>query len=230
MAVRLKNRWESPIGGYQFVDAPISAEPIIDWGFESLVAQVYQRRQSNPRFKLTTDLEAIRREVDLQNALRMQAVTGGERWIVGDNGLAPPVGGSPNFPTPRSPRRGVVAAAKNVSAGVGVLIDWLGQGAEPVDQALAEKRAAICAGCPKNQPKDFFSYFTELVAKVIHKQIAMRHELELKTAVDEQLQVCDACGCTLKLKVFVPLEHIVSHMSDKVKGELDGRCWINHEK
>jgi hypothetical protein len=69
----------------------------------------------------------------------------------------------------------------------------------------AERRAAICAWCPLNVPVKGClgcSGVSVLVRSIRGKQ----H----KTSVDEQLNVCDACGCELKVKVLVPTEALDS--------------------
>lgn len=221
MSVRLKTRWQSPINGFQFVDAPISAEPITDWGFDNMVAMVIARRQANPRFNLTTDVAAVQGEVDLQNAMRMASIKGGETFIINDGGGGNQMG----FSAPRSARRSV-AGVKAVAAGVGTLIDWLGEGAVPEPQHVAESRALICATCPQNQPGNWASIFTEPVANTIRKTIELKQSMKLKTAVDDKLGVCVACSCPLPLKIFSPMKHILAHMPDEVKAKLDVRCWI----
>jgi hypothetical protein len=227
MGVRLKNEHQSPIGGWQFVDAPISSEPITEWSVGELVEAVKARRKQNPRFGLSLDPAAIKRDVMQQNALRMTSIRGGEHYLVdAPNEAGPPMGGGGPFSPPRSHRRGAVAAVRNTSAGIAVLLDWLGEGAEPVDLPVAEERAKICAGCPKNQPADWLAVFTDPVAAVIRKQLSIKNDMELKTSVDDQLNVCRECGCSLKLKCWVPIEHILKHTSEDVKGKLDPRCWI----
>lgn len=231
MAVRLKNRWQSPIAGFQFVDAAISAEPLVDWGFDALVALIIQRRQANPRFGLTLNVAAVQAEVDLQNALRMQSIRGGENFIVQEDGLPAPPGGSGSFTDPHNPRRSVVGdKVKAIAAGASLLLDWLGAGGETVPQTLAESRAQVCASCPQNQPGDWTRLFTEPAANKIKQQLSLRAEMELKTTVDDQLRVCKACLCPLPLKVLTPLKHILEHTSDAVKTKLDPQCWVLSEK
>lgn len=231
MAVRLKNRYQSAIGGFQFVDAAISPDPITDWGFNTIVDQIIARRQANPRFNLTKDRAAVEAEVDLQNALRMRSINGGEAFIVDDGG-----GGQQSFSAPRSARRSAVAASRAVATGTAILVDWLGEGAVPESQSVAEVRASICAGssdatkCPQNQPGDWLAIFTEPVAATIRKTIELKNSMKLSTSYDSKLGVCAACKCPLLLKSFTPMKHILEHTSDEVKAKLDPRCWILLEK
>jgi hypothetical protein len=121
------------------------------------------------------------------------------------------------------------AGARRVLAGVHVLLDWLGDGGRPVAPELAEQRAQICATCPKNDGGDWKSVFTAPVAEMIRLQLAIRHDLELKTSVDDKLTVCSGCDCPLALKVFSPLEHNRRHLTEETKARLDPRCWVLNE-
>jgi hypothetical protein len=222
--VRLKSRTQCPVNGFQFVDAKIAPQPLKTWDFEGLVQQVRARRLSNPRFELSTDLAVIRQEVDEQNALRMLSVSGADSYIISDAG-----GPAPNRLAPRSLRHGAEVAGggvKRAVSGMGVLKDWLGEGGVPVDGEKATARALICATCPKNAKGDWTTFFTQPVAALIRQQLSIRGDLELETRHDDALNVCEACGCPLKLKVHVPINHIAAHTGDEVKGALDPRCWI----
>lgn len=122
-----------------------------------------------------------------------------------------------------------VGSIKRVAAGIGVFLDWVGDGATPVAVEVAERRAKVCSGCIKNDGGDFKAYFTEPIAAKIKKQLEIKNDLQLKTSLDEKLTVCSACDCPLKLKVWVPLEHILEHTSKEVKTRLWSNCWILRE-
>jgi hypothetical protein len=145
-------------------------------------------------------------------------------------------GGSPQvaIPFPVAPPQrnqsgggGAADHARNTIAGAGVIADWLGAGLRPVDKPLAEKRAAVCAVCPQNQPAEgFFQKLDALAAKEIKRLIEVKNELELVTSQDAKLGACAACDCALGLKTWANLNHILAHTSDKVKAKLDPKCWI----
>lgn len=224
--VRMKSRTQWPVGGWWFVDAPISDKPLGDgsWDHERLSQEVLARRKANPRFNLSTDINVIRDEVDIQNALRMLSIQGAESYIITDGGP------SPNRAASRSLNwRDAVGGVKRVAAGAGALKDWLGEGSVPVPKTQATDRAAVCAVCPQNQPGDLTSWFTQPVAARIKAQVAMKQDLDLRTPYDEKLHICVACACPLELKVNVPLKHIADHLSDEVKRRLDKSCWILKE-
>lgn len=223
--LRLRSRQQCAINGFQFIDAPISHEPIVEWDFNSCVAKVISRRQNNPRFALTTDVVAVGNEVDFQNALRMQSIRNAESYIIDTGG-----GGQPNFPTARNVRPSVAGRFKSVGAGVKVLLDWIGEGAEAVQLPQSERRASICAACPMNQPGGLESWFTEPASALIRKQLSIKNDLNLSTSHDDQLNVCSACLCPLRLKVHVPIRHVLSHLPAPARQKLVPQCWILAEE
>lgn len=228
LMVKLKSRYQCPVGGFQFIDAPISDQALQTWDFESLVRQVEDRRRQNPRFGLPVDTNAIRNEVDQQNALRMLSIQNAESYITADPGGAPP-----NFPSARPQKwagvAGVASRAGALAAGAAILRDWLGDGGTPVAKELANGRAGVCATCPQNEPGDWMALFTAPAQEFIRGQLNVRKDLNCTTPFDDQLRVCKACFCPLKLKVHVPLEHIKRHLSDGARAKLDARCWITDE-
>ncbi len=79
------------------------------------------------------------------------------------------------------------------------LLDWLGDGAKPVLSEEAERRAKICASCPLNVPKSI------LIPLAID---TIRLKLKLRVPDEWRLRTCGACSCDLRLKVWVPYEHV----------------------
>lgn len=224
MSVRLRNRRNSPINGFQFRE-PKTGALLTSWGFDDLVGQVRQHRSQNPRFNLTTDKNAVETEVDEQNAMRMLAIRGAEAFITMDEVYVPKT----IAPRRRSVFASVAGGVNKLAAGMSVLHDWLGEGGQAVPREQSARRAAVCANCPKNEPGDWTRFFTEEASETIRRQLAIKNDMALTTPDDEKLQVCGACLCPLKLKVHTPLMHIIKHMSAKVKGELHGECWILKE-
>lgn len=229
MGVRLKNEWQSPIGGWQHTDAAINSEPLTVWSIQELVQAVVARRRLNPRFGLSLDAGVVKEDVLRQNADRMTRIRGGEHYLIQDDNVPGPPPGQAGFSPPHTGRRSAAARVRSVAAGIGILIDWLGDGGESVDLPVADARAKVCVGCPLNQPKDFLAFFTDPVAQKIRQQISIKNEMELKTQYDDKLNVCTGCGCSLDLKVWTPIQHIARHTSDEVKAKLDARCWVLKE-
>lgn len=221
----------TPIGGFLFVDAPISAEPMQDYDVNVLVQNVANRRSQNPRFNLTTNPDAVKQEILSQNTARMNGLlkTPAERsaYLIDDG---QPVS-APSFPQPQPPARVVVAPAVVVraAAGVKILLDWLGEGARPVDTVLAQQRAKVCVSCPQNQQGDFFQRIEAGVAASIRKTVEIKNSMKLRTTVDHQLHTCQACDCHTPLKVWVPIKHILDHDREEIRAKLAPACWILEE-
>ena len=226
----LKSRTEHPPYSFRYLQPETGQTKEFEGSFNFVVEQVIKLRQANPflteRHGWRTDWEGVAEDVDAYNTAR--CIAGGWlAFVVLDDGAAPP----PAQKKTMGKSAGAVAlgSVKRVAAGVAVLVEWLGSGAKAVDQALADSRAAICADCPRNDGGDFTSYFTEPIANKIRTQLEIRGDLQLRTPSDERLTVCSACSCPLKLKVWVPIDHVLSHTVDEVKNQLDTRCWILHE-
>lgn len=120
----------------------------------------------------------------------------------------------------------VGGATKHIAAGIGVFLDWIGEGGVPVAVEVAERRANICVTCPKNDGGDWKKYFTEPIAAKIKKQLEIKNDLTLKTSVDDKLTVCSSCDCPLLLKPWTPIEHILAHTSEETMAQYDRRCWV----
>lgn len=74
-------------------------------------------------------------------------------------------------------------------------------GGVPVPQEEAERRATICASCPKNKPlTGVCASCGKFAAWLLG--IAVKWE----TTRDNDLFACGVCGCHLRLSVHVPLE------------------------
>lgn len=98
-------------------------------------------------------------------------------------------------------------------------------GMKLVPQAEADRRAAICKGCPNNvhvtMPcasgcPEFAGYISGLIGMN-------------KTADDDKLQSCSSCRCILKIKTWVPLDTIRAGDTAEVTARYDKRCWILKE-
>lgn len=95
-------------------------------------------------------------------------------------------------------------------------------GGQKVPQEEAERRAAICATCPKNTHADWCSgcFLTSLTASAV-KMVS-----GWTTSQDAKLQSCSVCGCRLSLKTHLSLESMRYR-------ELDGlwpdHCWAKPE-
>jgi hypothetical protein len=88
-----------------------------------------------------------------------------------------------------------------------------------VPQEEAERRAAICAVCPKNVTvlgctacRNIVGWVSEVVG---HKH----------TTYDGKLDGCEVCGCLLKVAVHVDLGIQVQGISEEMNQEFPDWCW-----
>lgn len=225
----LKNRRASIPNGFHYVQKETQWDnskvaPQTMWDFFGLCQAIQQHRKSNPQFKLNTSMAAIESEVDAVNSARIATIPGTESYLMEVGGAAPSFQSAPT-----QSLQALAVAAKQVSAGAKTILDFETSGEPPVPNELATKRAEVCATCPQNETGDLSRFFTVPAAALIKSQLERAHEMKLTTEFDSRLNICGACLCPLKLKVYFPLSFILKHMTDEVKAKLDPRCWITHE-
>lgn len=210
------NRHEFPNGGWSF------RQPQTNWtnpmgmvGFDASVKAIIQHRKSNKaitiKHQLSTDYNTVADELEKYTRLRL--------------GIPLP---QPSFFQPSSsrlPSRVIAAAAdiKRAAQGTSVVLDWLTSGGPPVEQSLADKRAAICVECPRNVKG---AWYTVAPAELIKSTLESRKDLKLITPNDAALKSCDVCKCLMRLKVWVPLDYIVRNTKPEIMGEFPPNCWI----
>lgn len=229
MSLRLKSRMQSPPNGFLYeqketgwknsVNAPQTV-----WNFKGLVEAIKAHRQQNPRFNLSTNVGDITDEVDRVNAARVNAIPGGNTYVVDDGG-----GANPQSPLTQRLRSVVAGAANTISQlaqGGGILVGWVRAGGIPVEHDLAEKRASICVACPNNSKSPLTDWFTVPLSQKIAKELEERKDLNLTTSQDANLHTCSACLCPLPLKLHLPLDHILKDMKPEMKAKLHESCWI----
>lgn len=90
-----------------------------------------------------------------------------------------------------------------------------------VDQAEAERRAAICEACPQNQPSKWMWCFGCSVRTAAAKLASMT--LGVSTSHDANLKQCGVCHCNLKLKVFCGKEVMSEPQFAKLWPD---HCWM----
>jgi hypothetical protein len=224
----LKSRTEHPPHSFQFLQPETGQTAPFVGSFNFVVEQTIRLRQANPflceRHGWSLNIKDVENEVDAYNTAR--CIAGGWLTFVVMDDAPMSAYTAPVQKKTTGLFQSAVDKGKRITAGVAVLVDWLGSGAKPVDHVLADKRASVCATCPKNDGGDFTKYFTQPIADKIRTQMEIRGDLQLRTPHDEKLTVCSACDCPLKLKVWVPLDHILAYTSEETKTRLDPRCWI----
>lgn len=231
----LKNREHPfPPGGYIFF------QPQTGWfspgglTFYQVVDEIIKMRQKNPRFadQWSLDRTEVANELDLFTCLRIK---NDPNYCDGSNEKknSPPPRPLPQaFNNSPPPRNAVVAAgerAENFKSGVGAVLDWLGEGMEPVPSALAHQRAKVCAACPENGRPDFIQRIEGWAASGVRELINLKNDLELSTTYDDKLHHCQVCDCAIKLKVFAPMKHILDNTTERVMALFPEHCWIKKE-
>jgi hypothetical protein len=80
-----------------------------------------------------------------------------------------------------------------------------------------------------NRADEGIEKLTGSVAEAIRRQVQVKNALDMRTPWDGQIHTCDACGCNLRLKVWVPIVTLRSRMTDDDAYHLDPDCWIIDE-
>lgn len=96
-------------------------------------------------------------------------------------------------------RKRTVVGWREVEAFLNVATAWLKAGSELVTQEEAERRAAICVGCPLNVGMGGCAP-CRVAIRELRTRVLDRH-----TTQDEKLQSCGVCGCDNRAQVHVPL-------------------------
>jgi hypothetical protein len=221
------NTSQIPPGGWQWHEAATGwwAPHPIGHTFDQQVQNIIKHRSANPaitaKHKLPTDPTTVGRQlIQFQQA----------------RGALPPDSPPKLTPPPLSlPRMsgavvGAVAVVKKLAAGAATLLEWEESGMPHVEPEVAENRASVCARCPKNQQgKSLTEYFTVPVSDLFNKRFRKMDELNLRTTYDDQLNVCQACLCPMRTKVWFPTDMVVKRLKPEQKSQLNQanpRCWI----
>ena len=222
---RLKSRQRQIPGGFKFYQ-PETGWSSAPWAsFSSICMSLELHRRGNlylaQKHGWVMDPEGIEQEVEQFN-VKLCRDHGWADYITEGGGDVPP---APKLMSPRT----LLQSGGAVAGGIKTLADWEISGGNLVPRELAESRAATCASCPQNSPKDLTSWFTVPAASFIKAQLERRNHLKIQTAADPALGVCEACACPLKLKVHCPMAIIRKHQSAETRAALDPRCWILSE-
>lgn len=124
---------------------------------------------------------------------------------------------------------------RNDASGAALLKDWLGAGGVPIEQVQAELRADVCyrgnngAPCPLNKEPNWWQRFANTIALTIRRQLELKRRLGLRVQKEHHIHMCAACGCCLKLKVWVPIQHIGNHTSVETFNKFPPYCWQKTE-
>ena len=110
---------------------------------------------------------------------------------------------------------------KDVLAGTKTLLSWQLQGRPRVSKQEAEGRAAVCVRCQYNvQPGGCPSCNSPL------HQVVNAFVGGSKTNQDDNLRACKICGCSLKAKVWFPVDLIRENMPEGQQDLFPQWCWL----
>jgi hypothetical protein len=129
---------------------------------------------------------------------------------------------------------GLFAQVKHAPEAINIAGEWLGEGANPVAQTMAQARSDVCTGrltgnpCPKNELSGWS--FSMPIANRIHEWLERKNKMNLRVQGEDQLGTCAGCTCNLPLKVWVPFHNIHKHTPDATFQKLDPRCWMLKER
>ncbi len=122
----------------------------------------------------------------------------------------------------------IISEFRQTANGAAIIDDWIGSGGMPVPLPHAEARAFICKSCPLNVSRNWWhTFFTNPIARAIRKTVEIKNQIGLSVSCEDELGMCKGCGCAIKLKVHVPIEHMKAHHKPEYK--YDPRCWVTKE-
>lgn len=109
----------------------------------------------------------------------------------------------------------------DVLAGTRTIGTWLVGGCPRVEPQEASRRAFICARCQYNvQPSGCPSCNSPLHS-VVNTIVG-----GAKTPEDANLRACKICGCSLKAKVWFPIDILRKYMSEGQQSLFPQWCWL----
>lgn len=215
--------------GWQFGLPEIKWKSTPGASLESHANAAEQVAKANPyhaqKYKWPTTHEGWLDKIDQENAARIQAMGPAFAHFITTGGGGP-------IPESRSP----LQFAGRAVAGANVMLDMWGKEGPIRDREQANNRAATCVKrsdgkpCPKHDKGDWTRFFTKPAQAIIIKSLGIVKDLDLHTDHDAELQICVACGCPMKGKVWARLEHILKHIPAEDKAALDSGCWILSEE
>lgn len=200
--------------------------------FRGVVEWEFKFRKGNPdlckKNGWTLDRGEIEQYVETQNVQRLLAI-GQTSFLVMDGDASVPKDlGQRELPAALAVAAGHLG---KLNAGRSLIVQWLGDGLNPVEVELANKRASVCVDCPMNQTGNLWQRLTSMAAKQLKGLIELKQRMKLKTDHDSKLQTCVACDCLLELKVHAPIENIRDNLPPEVRAELAKapNCWVINE-
>jgi len=233
----LNNGWGP--GGWSFFSPETNwtAPNPMGTTFAQQVENIRKHRAANPRFDFSTDPVKIAQELEEYTLARWRksySEHGMQKFLENPDADLKKKHNSEWLSTSKQPPSLLAKVA--VRAGMAdpsVIEDWFGAGGKAVGLPLATHRAMVCKACTKgNRKGEWRDALTIAGAKMLRAYFSAKNDMQLSTAVDKDLGLCRACGCVLELKVWTPIQHVLSNITDEQKAklkELNNDCWITNE-
>lgn len=233
--LRLKDRQKQIPNGFKFYLPEIKYRAPGNFPSFTVVCDGVQRAiEANPfiaqKNKWPTERKAIEDWVESYNAT-LCAQMGWDNYIAAEESSTVPKSTPLHQQETIQNLVSAAASAKALVAGAKSLTEWIDSGEPAVPQELSTHRAIVCSACPRNEEGDWTKWFTVPAAELIKRQVEKAHSRKLTTPRDDQLHLCNACNCPLKLKVHVPIEWIAKRLNEDQKAKLatGKNCWILSE-
>lgn len=196
--LRYADRTVTPPGGAYVFTQLESGFRFRQVAFLDLVKEIKDHRKAN-NFPLGPNFEADVEDASCREMLQM---------FPNYEGCLDETGG-------RAAYKGRSWSLSDVRHFLNVMAAWISKGAQFVPQEEAERRAHICIGCPENVQLAACLGCSG-VSSAVSAIKGSRH-----TSVDDRLRTCNACGCQLAVKCWMPKEAL---KRDGV--EYPPHCWV----
>jgi hypothetical protein len=123
----------------------------------------------------------------------------------------------------------ILNVIRQTAAGRAIIDDWLGTGGQLVPREQAETRAAVCLTCPHNKAPRWWEHAKGSIAQAIRDMLSIKNECALELPQEESLNMCEKCGCCIRLKCWAPKEHVRKVLDLVTLSELPHFCWMRRE-
>jgi hypothetical protein len=112
----------------------------------------------------------------------------------------------------------------DVLHGTQAVASWVLSGGQHVDQALANSRAAVCAGCYYNVQIGGLCGGCTALQNLVARTTSGRH-----TSSDPFLKACAVCKCANAVQVHMRIEDLEKGVPDPMLGQFPNFCWKRQE-
>jgi len=222
--MRLKSRTLFIPGEFQMIHPEVGQKTPWHGSFSEIVKLEADFRAKNPALvtknNWSLDLEDVANAVDEYNAQRM--IAGGFFGFVDLEGE------TPSAPKAHRPVRGgsLAKRVEGVKSAMAMFRDIFGPDGKAVSKEVAEIRATSCVKCPLNQKGTLGEFFKTPIANSITGLFGLMRDKSFTTSRDDELGICEACGCVNRAKIFATGEVLSKNMAAEEIARLHPDCWI----